>query len=125
MKNFMKVLACSFLFMNCSGINILNTNTKNIIKSNAVFTTFTNSMNSEFINENLIINEINNFEYNHQLNIIYLSLILGCFYARYNYNQKIENKWGNLEMFSDTQKNTRKYLLIFMIVFTKNIDNAI
>jgi len=100
-------------------------NVKNIVHSNAVFTTFTNSMNSEIMNENLIINQMNHFEYYHQLNIVYLVLFVTSLYVSYNYNQKIENKWENLEMFSKTQKNTRIILLIFMIVFTKNIDNAI
>ena len=100
-------------------------NVKNIVHSNAVFTTFTNSMNSELMNENLIINEMNRLEYHHQLNILYLVFFAVSFYLSYSYNQKIENKWENLEMFSRTQKNTRIVLLMFMIVFTKNMDNAI
>jgi hypothetical protein len=102
-------------------------NVKNIITSKAVFTTFTNSMNSELINENMIINEMNRFEYYHQLNILYLVFFVISFYLTYQQynNKKIENKWENLEMFSKTQKDTRFVLLMFMIVFTKNIDNAI
>ena len=102
-------------------------NVKNIITSKAVFTTFTNSMNSELINENMIINELNRFEYYHQLNILYLVFFVISFYLTYQQynNKKIENKWENLEMFSKTQKDTRIVLLMFMIVFTKNIDNAI
>ena len=100
-------------------------NVKNIISSNAVFTTFTNSMNSELMNENLIITEMNRLEYHHQLNILYLVFFAVSFYLSYSYNQKIENKWENLEMFSKTKKNTRIVLLMFMIVFTKNMDNAI
>ena len=102
-------------------------NIKNIISSKAVFTTFTNSMNSELINENMIINEMNRFEYYHQLNILYLVFFVISFYLTYQQynNKKIENKWENLEMFSKTQKDTRFVLLMFMIVFTKNIDNAI
>lgn len=102
-------------------------NVKNIITSKAVFTTFTNSMNSELMNENFIITEMNRFEYHHQLNILYLAFFVVSFYLTYQQynNKKIENKWENLEMFSKTQKDTRFVLLIFMIVFTKNIDNAI
>jgi hypothetical protein len=102
-------------------------NVKNIITSKAVFTTFTNSMNSELINENMIINEMNRFEYYHQLNILYLVFFVISFYLTYQQynNKKIENKWENLEMFSKTQKDTRIVLLMFMIVFTKNVDNAI
>ena len=102
-------------------------NIKNIISSKAVFTSFTNSMNSELINENMIINELNRFEYYHQLNILYLVFFVISFYLTYQQynNKKIENKWENLEMFSKTQKDTRFVLLMFMIVFTKNIDNAI
>ena len=102
-------------------------NVKNIITSKAVFTTFTNSMNSELINENMIINELNRFEYYHQLNILYLVFFVISFYLTYQQynNKKIENKWENLEMFSKTQKDTRIVLLMFMIVFTKNVDNAI
>ena len=102
-------------------------NIKNIISSKAVFTSFTNSMNSELINENMIINEMNRFEYYHQLNILYLVYFAVSFYLTYQQynNKKIENKWENLEMFSKTQKDTRIVLLMFMIVFTKNVDNAI
>ena len=100
-------------------------NVKNIISSNAVFTTFTNSMNSEIMNENLIINQMTNLEYYHQLNFVYLVLFVTSLYVSYNYNQNIENKWENLEMFSKTKKNTRMFLIFFMILFTKNIDNAI
>ena len=128
MNQFIKVVAFSLLCINCYGFkhpsNNINT-IKNIINSNAMFTSFTNSINSEFMNENLIINELNQIEYHHQFNVFYLLLFLVSFYTRYNYNQKIENKWENLEMFSKTQKATRKLLFVFMIVFTKNIDNAI
>jgi preprotein translocase subunit SecG len=84
-------------------------------------------MNSELINENMIINEMNRFEYYHQLNILYLVFFVISFYLTYQQynNKKIENKWENLEMFSKTQKDTRIVLLMFMIVFTKNVDNAI
>jgi Ca2+/Na+ antiporter len=100
-------------------------NIKNIITSKAVFTTFTNSMNSELMNENFIITEMNRLEYHHQLNVVYLVFFAVSFYLSYSYNQNIENKWENLEMFSKTKKNTRIVLLMFMIVFTKNMDNAI
>jgi len=122
----------SFLLLYCNGVMGFQgfqprnfNNIKNIIHSNAVFTTFTNSMNSELMNENLIINEMNRLEYYHQMNILYLVLFAVSFYLSYQYNKKIENKWENLEMFSKTQKDTRIVLLMFMIVFTKNIDNAI
>ena len=125
MNNLIKVLACSLLFVNYNRGFKIHNNIQNIINLNARFTALTNSLNSEFINENLIINEISRLEYHHQINIVYLLLVIAGFYTKYNYNQKIENKWENLEMFSNTQKDTRKFLLIFMIVFTKNIDNAI
>lgn len=89
-------------------------NIKNIISSNAVFTTFTNSMNSELMNENLIINQMTNLEYYHQLNFVYLVLFVTSLYVSYNYNQNIENKWENLEMFSRTQKNTR---IVFNLLY--------
>lgn len=121
------ILLLSFNSVQCfQGLpNFQLRNIKNIISSNAVFTTFTNSMNSELMNENLIITEMNRLEYHHQLNILYLVFFAVSFYLSYSYNQKIENKWENLEMFSRTQKNTRIVLLMFMIVFTKNMDNAI
>lgn len=131
----MKFLLPSILLLSFNGVqgfpvfqgfpNFQLRNIKNIISSNAVFTTFTNSMNSEIMNENLIITEMNRLEYHHQLNILYLVFFAVSFYLSYSYNQKIENKWENLEMFSRTQKNTRIVLLMFMIVFTKNMDNAI
>ena len=75
----------------------------------------------------MIINGLNRFEYYHQLNILYLVFFVISFYLTYQQynNKKIENKWENLEMFSKTQKDTRIVLLMFMIVFTKNVDNAI
>jgi hypothetical protein len=129
MNQFIKVVCFSLLFVNFyDGFkypsNNINT-IKNIVNSNAMFTTFTNSINTEFMNENLIMNEMNQIEYHHQFNIFYLLLFLVSFYAKYNYNQKIEHKWENLEMFSTTQNATRKFLFVFMVVFTKNIDNAI
>lgn len=121
MKSIILFLPCFLLSSNAFQLR----NIKNIINSKAVFTSFTNSMNSEIINENLLINEMNRFEYYHQLNIIYLLLFAISFYLTCQNNKNIENKWENLEIFSKTQKNTKFVLLMFMIVFTKNIDNAI
>ena len=76
MNQFIKVVCFSLLFVNFyDGFkypsNNINT-IKNIVNSNAMFTTFTNSINTEFMNEKLIMNEMNQIEYHHKVNIFYL-----------------------------------------------------
>ena len=112
-----------YFFVVCAGFKIRQ-NVQSIIQSCAVINTLTKAMNNEIVNDNAIISQVNRVEYNHQINIMYFCFFIFSLYLGYN-NKNIEKKWENLEVFSNTQKNTRFMLLVFLFIFTKDIDNAI
>jgi hypothetical protein len=112
-----------YFFVLCAGLKIRQ-NVQSIIQSYAVLNTLTKAMNNEIVNDSAIISQVNRVEYNHQVNIMYFCVFIFSLYLGYN-NKNIEKKWQNLELFSKTQKNTRFMLLVFLFVFTKDIDNAI
>jgi len=84
-----------------------------------------NQVNNEIINENTIISELTK-EHNHlEYDIFYISAFIASIYLQYTYFTYFDRKLKGTEMFSNIKEKTKTILFIFMIVFTKNIENAI
>ena len=98
---------------------------RNIIGSKAVMSTVLNEMNNELVNENAIISEITSSYHNLQYEALYAFMFMGSLYLQYQYFIYFDKKLEGTEMFSSIQEKTRTVLFIFMLVFTKNIQNAI
>ena len=100
---------------------------RNILSSRAIFTTISEKVSYELINENVLIQELTQRNYNHNLDIITGSIFLVCAVNMllYKMSNKKKEKLENIEYFSNTQNVTSKYIFIFMLIFTKNIESAI
>ena len=112
-------------FGNAFNIKPLN-NLQTILSTKAIATAISNRFNTEFVNENLILNDIMRHNTHIEADILYF-LIITC-YIIYRSNPQentVIKKLEQFEGFSIIQKRTNKYLFILAIVFTRNIDNAI
>ena len=113
------------------GFNIRQSGLQNIIATRAFITTLTEKINTEIISDNNILNEISNAQYsNHIENIFYIAIYTAVLYSAiiyFTYSKETTQieKLNNIEMFSNTKKKVNILLFIIILLFTKNIENAI
>jgi hypothetical protein len=123
------IIPILLIFKKCTSFSLFERENlmslRNIVSSRAVISTVTNQFNNEFINENMIINEIVNPKHNIPLDLLYGAVFLGSIYIQYRYFTYFENKWKNIKQYTIIEDRTSLFLFIFMLVFTKNIQNAI
>lgn len=114
------------------GFNIRQSGLQNIIATRAFITTLTEKINTEIISDTNVVGEISNAQYSHHIeHMFYVAVYTGILYGAivyftYNKNtaEQIE-KLNNIEMFSNTKKRMNMLLIILILLFTKNIENAI
>lgn len=113
------------------GFNIRQTGLQNIIATRAFITTITEKINTEVISETNILNELSNAQYSHHIeNMFYIAIYTGVLYSAivyFTYSKETTQieKLNNFEMFSNTKKKVNILLFIIILLFTKNIENAI
>lgn len=99
---------------------------RNMLSSRAIFTTIGEKISYELVNENVLIQEITQRNYNHNFDLITGSILLVCAVnILYNPSKEKKAKLENIEYFTNTKNITSKYLFLFMLIFTKNIESAI
>jgi len=101
-------------------------NLRNIVISSALMTTITKRINNELINETLFMNDITNINsHSQQINIVLDSLLVLFLVTQYKNTLTYDQKFVNIELYSETQKTANKFILVALFVFTRNIENAI
>ena len=101
-------------------------NLRNIVISSAVMTTITKRINSELINETIVMNDITNINsHTQQINIVLDSLLVLFLVTQYKNTLTYDQKFVNIELYSETQKTANKFILVVLFVFTRNVENAI
>ena len=107
--------------------NIKNyVNLQNIVVSSAIMTTVTKRINSELINETIVMNDITNINrHSQQINIVLDSLLVLFLVTQYKSALTYDQKFVNIELYSETQKSANKFILVVLFVFTRNVENAI
>jgi len=114
-----------------SAFNFRQTNLQNIITSRAFLATLTEKINAEIITENNVVNEISKVQYNfHIENMFYIAIVTGLLYGLIIYTTYYQDddkvaKLNNIEMFSSVKRKMNILFIVFTIIFTKNIENAI
>jgi ribosomal protein S17E len=96
---------------------------QNILTSRAILTTFGERISEEFLTNNNIIRDVLIDHSKNQLNfdIFYLIILVTI----------LQNATPNLEKlekvtwFSDMRKKTNIFVLVIMIIFNRNVENAI
>ena len=113
------------------GFNIRQSGLQNIITTRAFVTTLTEKINTEIISDTNVVGELTNIQYSHHIEnmfcvAIYTTILYGAilYFTYYQDKEQIE-KLNNIEMFSSTKKRMNMLLIILILLFTKNIENAI
>ena len=101
-------------------------NLQNIVISSAIMTTVTKRINSELINETIVMNDITNINrHSQQINIVLDSLLVLFLVTQYKNTLTYDEKFVDIELYSETQKTANKFILVVLFVFTRNVENAI
>jgi len=113
------------------GFNIRQSGLQNIITTRAFLTTLTEKINTEIISDTNVVGELTNIQYSHHIEnmfcvAIYTTILYGTilYFTYYQDKEQIE-KLNNIEMFSIMKKRMNMLLIILILLFTKNIENAI
>lgn len=121
------VILTLLLFQQIVAWNMKNyINLQNIVISSAIMTTVTKRINSELINETIVMNDITNINsHSQQINIVLDSLLVLFLVTQYKNTLTYDEKFVDIELYSETQKAANKFILVVLFVFTRNVENAI
>jgi len=121
------VVLTLLLFQQIVAWNIKNyVNLRNIVISSAVMTTITKRINSELVNETIVMNDITNINsHSQQVSILFDSLLVLFLVTQYKSTLTYDQKFVNIELYSETQKSANKFILVVLFVFTRNVENAV
>ena len=100
-------------------------NLQNIIISQAIMSSVANKLNLEIVNDSNLLYEFRRLQYNPSEDALYGLIIAGSLYSQYRYSNYIDNKLQNIDVFLRTQRNTNAFMLSFIMIFSKNIENAL
>jgi hypothetical protein len=96
-----------------------------LVSVQATVATIVKNINQEFISESRILTAISNSHYIGS-DIISTSIIgFSIINKIANNNEVSDKKWSKIYVYTKTQKYINNAALIFMIIFTKNLENAI
>jgi len=96
-----------------------------MISIEAATSTVIKSLNHELVNEAVVLNAIVKSHYIGS-DIISTGLLGAAFFSKIKSIDSPDNeKWQTIPLYNKTKKNISKIVLILMIIFTKNIENAI
>ena len=123
----LRIVLTLLLFQQIVAWNMKNyINLQNIVISSAIMTTLTKRINSELINETIVMNDITNINrHSQQINIVLDSLLVLFLVTQYKNTLTYDEKFVNIELYSETQKTANKFILVVLFVFTRNVENAI
>ena len=123
----LRVVLTLLLFQQIVAWNMKNyINLQNIVISSAIMTTVTKRINSELINETIVMNDITNINsHSQQINIVLDSLLVLFLVTQYKNTLTYDEKFVDIELYSETQKTANKIILVVLFVFTRNVENAI
>ena len=123
----LRIVLTLLLFQQIVAWNMKNyINLQNIVISSAIMTTVTKRINSELINETIVMNDITNINrHSQQINIVLDSLLVLFLVTQYKTTLTYDEKFVDIELYSETQKTANKFILVVLFVFTRNIENAI
>jgi len=96
-----------------------------LVSVQATVATIARSINQELINESRILTAITNSHYISS-DIVSTSIIGFALINKIaNNDNLVDKKWAKIPTYTKTQKTINNVALIVMIIFTKNIENAI
>lgn len=118
---FMLLVVCGSSFKMPDGLVSL----RNIVSSRAIITAVAQEVYREFADMSFATTEISSGGLHWKTSLLYGAMLVASMIFQYKSVMYFENKWKNMEGYSSTSKIVNNLLVVFMIVFTKNIENAI
>jgi hypothetical protein len=109
--------------VNCFNIRLNSLRT--IISSQAAIRAFTSQVTNEIFNENILVTEFSRYQYDSHFDTFYVLLFTTSLYLHFKYTTNIDNKLKDLDTYNKVKKITNQCLFIFILIFTKNVENAI
>jgi len=100
------------------------TQIQNIISSKAIATGVMTVVSEEIIGDNLVVRELLFHNKNDIMDVVYFGLLVATIVNKKSLEYTYY-KWNNLDGFSTIEKKTRLFFLVVMIVFNRNVENAI
>ena len=96
-----------------------------LVSVQATVATIVKNINQEFISESRILTAITNSHYIGS-DIISTSIIGFALINKVaNDDNLVDKKWAKIPTYTKTQKTINNIALILMVIFTKNVENAI
>lgn len=101
-----------------------------MVSLEAAASTISRSLNREMFSETVVLNAISTSHYIGS-DIISTGLLGFAFINKIANNDRdglglgSNRKWSKITLYNQTQKNINNLVLILMIIFTKNIENAV
>ena len=109
--------------VNCFNIRLNSLRT--IVSSQAAIRAFTSQVTNELFNENILVTEFSRYQYDSHFDTFYVLLFTTSLYLHFKYTTNIDTKLKNVDTYNKVKKITNQCLLIFILIFTKNVENAI
>jgi hypothetical protein len=96
---------------------------QSIVTSRAIISTFSEKIGEELMTNNYVFQDIliDHSKNHFNMDLFYL-MLLGFVLSNARTNV---SKFSNWEWFSDIQKKTNILILVLMIIFNRNVENAI
>jgi hypothetical protein len=92
-----------------------------IISARAILPSVNALVYRELITDNTIINQIMNHP---ETTLLYASLLTAAIYTEYKY-KPIETRYKIFDAYQTTKKTISTFLLLYTLIFFRNIENAI
>jgi hypothetical protein len=117
-------LLLSFLSYSAAFLPRFSTQVQTILSSKAIVSGFMATVTEEFWSNNILFRELLlNHRYT-SMDIVYLSLLVATLYNKTLLSGQ-SDKLKNLDFYAKVEKNTKVVLLVLMIIFNRNVENAI
>ena len=115
------ILLLIYLNITYAFINNIN-RIKTMISSTAILSTISNKLNKEILNDNTMLQLLHT---HYKLEFVYLGLIATTLLSNYNIKTNINRKLYTINTFYNSKRITNTLFIIFMIIFFRDIENAI
>ena len=98
---------------------------KNIISSRAIVSSITEKVNSQIINDDILLSELTHYTLHPAKDIFYFAVFATSFIIQNQLVHAKNKKWLAIETYTNMKKITNNIIFIILIVLTKGVENAI
>jgi hypothetical protein len=97
---------------------------RNIITSQAFSSSLINGINEEFITDTGVVKDLFQYHLHVQADILYTAVFVVTLYLQYQMFMEKKN-WDDIALYNIYRRRFNTLIMVFFIVFVRNIDNAI